>query len=237
MAQTYPDDCVQAFTNNWWIEDKTGTLVRGRLLWTLVPYPEMKPYRLVPLGRGDDPRQHQRAEFRIETFRVGDPPLGTGTLPVAALPVRQGEALVVQRGKRRPAIVLSIGGLPVPGELRAGSSRWQSARSVLVAPYYGAESDGSRGGWPTEFVNRIRHAEYPQYVWDPLPMSSTGSASILRLDHAFPIGGDPANWQLEPYVLSTEALGILDEWLSWLLTNHLSDDTVLAYLRKELSAL
>lgn len=105
----------------------------------------MKPYRLIPESRGDDPRQHSRAEFRIETFRIGDPPKGIGTLPVAAFPIREGETYLVQRGKRRPAVVVSTGGLPVSKDLRPGREHWQSARSILVAPFYGADPGST--GW------------------------------------------------------------------------------------------
>src|SRR5438034_4034013 len=65
----YPDDAIQTLTSSWWVEDKTNAVVRGRLIWTLIPYPELKPFRLVPIGRGDDPRQHVSADFRIESFR------------------------------------------------------------------------------------------------------------------------------------------------------------------------
>jgi hypothetical protein len=231
----YPDDCVQKYIDPWWTEDRTDTVVRGRLLWTWVPYPEMKPYRLVPEGRGDDSRQHSRAEFRIETFRIGDPAKGVATLPVAALPMRDGETYLVQRGKRRPVVVLSTGGLQVPRELRPGREHWQSARSLLVAPFYGADPGTTRGGWPEPFVERIRRAEYPQYVWDVLPLSSSSSSiSILRLDHIFAIGADAANWKAEPHILSPNAMGVIDTWINWLMTDQLSDDSTLAYLRAEL---
>jgi hypothetical protein len=120
VSLTYPDDAIQTLASSWWVEDKSETIVRGRLIWTLVPYPEMKPYRLVPIGRGEDARQHTTADFRIETFRVGDSPRGTATLPVAALPMREGETYLVGRGKRRPAIVVSTGGVPIPRDLRGG---------------------------------------------------------------------------------------------------------------------
>ncbi len=224
----YPDDCIQTYTQGWWTEDTSQVAVRGRLLWTWVPYPEMKPYRLVPIGRGSDPRQHGRAEFRIETFRMGDPPLGISTLPVAALPIRDGETLFVQRGKRRPAVVISTGGARVVRELRAGQARWQSAPTLLVAPFYGADPGVSRGGWPKPFVDRIRRAEYPQYVWDELP---DGGTSILRLDHVFAIGADPANFDVTSHVLTSEAMTLLDDWLTWLHTGVLGPETGLAYAR------
>lgn len=237
MSLRYPDDAIQTLASSWWVEDKTETIVRGRLIWTLIPYAEMKPYRLVPVGRGDAARQHTTADFRIETFRVGDPPKGIATLPVAALPVREGETYLVGRGKRRPAIVVSTGGAPIPKDLRGGPNRWQSAQTILVAPYYGADPSATRGGWPAPFVERIRRAEYPQYIWDILPIGRSEIESILRLDHIMPVGADSANWRIEPYVLSVEARELFDQWLSWLITGNLSDASALGYARTELAKL
>lgn len=237
MSQKYPDDAIQTLTSSWWTEDKTETLVRGRLIWTLVPYPEMKPYRLVPIGRGDDARQHLVADFRIETFRVGDPPKGVTAVPVAALPMREGETYVVGRAKRRPALVMSTGGMPVPKTLSGGQHRWQTIPTILVAPYYGADPSSGRGGWPAPFVQRIRRAEYPQYVWDTLPLAPSELQSILRLDHLMPVGADSANWQITPHVLSDEAKGLLDDWIFWLITGNLPEESALFYARSELREL
>lgn len=35
----YPDDCVQKYIDPWWTEDRSESIVRGRLLWTWVPHP------------------------------------------------------------------------------------------------------------------------------------------------------------------------------------------------------
>jgi len=92
------------------------------------------------------------------------------------------------------------------------------------------------GGWPAPFVERIRRAEYPQYIWDQLPLQG-GTESILRLDHLFPIGADPAAYRLENHRLSDEALVLLDEWVTWLLTDGLPSDGTLAMIRTEFSKL
>lgn len=57
---TYPEASVHNLTGNWWETAPGGALTRGRLVRTLVPYPDMKPYRLLPEGRGGDVKQHQR---------------------------------------------------------------------------------------------------------------------------------------------------------------------------------
>lgn len=217
----YPEDSVQSYTNRWWEIQGGATAVRGRLIKTFVPYPEQKPHRLIPLGRGEDATQHQRALVRIEPFRIGQPMSGpAGTLPVAALPLRPGESYFVQRGKVRPALIIAGPGDDVPRELTAGTARWLTAQTLLVAPYYGKDQDGTRGGWPQPLADRIRHAEYNRFIWDMLPIPGP-SESILRLDHLFAIGVDSGCYEGTPHFLSDEARTLLEEWLAWLVTGSL----------------
>jgi len=238
VIPTFPEASIQSLTpGSWWEGATSGQPERGRLIRTLVPYPDMKPFRLVAVGRGDDAWQHQRAEFRLEEFRVGDPAPDESTLPVAALPVHPAESRFVRRGKVRPCIILATGGPPVARELRRGAASWQSNQTLLVAPYYGIDSDGTRGGWNPEFVRRIQRAEYSQYLWDVLPIGGPESGSILRLDHVFPVGADPSNWRLMEFRLSQAALEIVDEWLAWHLTGALVEDSAVACARAMLAAL
>ena len=232
----YPEDSIQSLVEPWWTPAAGGKVERGRLIRALVPYPEMKPHRLIPEGRGSDARQHERATFRIEPFRIGDSTPPASMLPVAGLPVRPGETYSVHRGKVRPAIVLSTGGPEIPREIAGGRERWQAAHTILVAPFYGAESGGTRGGWPSAFVTRIKRVEYPQYVWDMLPITGSTDA-ILRLDHLFPIGADPAGYQTLPFQLSSDALAVLDDWSRWLYSGQLEPESILGMIRAEFQKL
>ena len=128
-------------------------------------------------------------------------------------------------------------GIPVASQFTRNTGSWQHRPTLLVAPYYGTLADGTRGGWNPEFVSRIQRAEYSQYVWDILPEGSAKGSSILRLDHLFPVGNDPANWRLTGFRLTTEGLDILDEWLSWHATGALEKGGVLECLRQEFSKL
>ncbi len=226
----FPEDSIQAQFGSWWVEDPAQTVVRGRLIRTLVPYPEQKPHRLFVAKRSADPGEHSRAELRVEPFRPGTSGAGDG-LPVAALPLHPGEHYAVQRSKVRPAIVVSSGGRPVPAALRRDAAAYQSARTLLVAPYYGADASYTRGGWGAEFVKRIRHGEYPQYMTDALPIGGVAE-SILRLDHLFPIGADPAGYQISPWRLSEDALQVVDEWVSWLFAGGLQSNTSIAVFQE-----
>jgi hypothetical protein len=113
------------------------------------------------------------------------------------------------------------------------ATRYQTAPTLLVAPYYGAEQSGTRGGFTPEFVKRIRHCEYPQYLWDVLPIGGS-SESILRLDHVQPISRLANSYEILPYRLSEEAMEIVDTHLAWLLTGNLAVESILADIREGL---
>ena len=229
-----PEDSVQYAVDTWWTQDERHGPDRGRLVRAFVPYPDQEPRRLVIEGRADA-RDHTRALYHVEPFRAGAP-LPAAGLPVAGLPQAPGEEYVAYKGKMRPVLVLSEGGPPIPPEFRTGGARWPTAATLLVAPYYGVDQNGSRGGWRPDFVQRIRRAEYPQYVWDSLPIGGP-QESILRLDHVFPIPRNPAAFEVTEHRLTAEALSIVDEWLQWLTTTVLTDGSVLSYIRAELLAM
>ena len=151
--------------------------------------------------------------------------------------MRDGETHLVRRGKSRPVVVVASPGDTIEPRFTRHSASWQHRRALLVAPYYGVQADGTRAGWNPEFVSRIQRAEYSQYVWDRLPEGGLREGSILRLDHVFPIGDDPANWTLLGYRLRDDAKAILDEWLSWHITGVLVPDGVLECAREELDKL
>lgn len=237
MTPPFPEVSVQSLSVAWWETETSATLNRGRLIKVVVPYPDMKPFRLVPIGRGDNARQHDSASYRIEEFRTGQPVTDVAPLPVAGLPLRDGETYLVRRGKFRPALVLATSGPPVAPELRAGAAKWQSNQTLLVAPYYGVTAGGTRGGWNSQFVQRIQRVEYPQYVWDQLPIGGSDDGSIMRLDQVFPVGADPSNWQITPHRLSAEAMTFIDEWFSWHVTGGLPARGILEFARIELAKL
>lgn len=228
----YPEQSVQSLIGNWWTKKESSELVRGRLIWAWVPYVSQQPRILVVKGRST-PTDHHRAEFRIETMKgiVCEEP---AVLPVAAFPSYSNEKLMVSRAKRRPALVVSTEGLDVPRSYRQGKSKHQTSPTVLVAPYFGAALSTQRAGFNPEFVMRIRACDYPQFVWDKLPLKADTEESILRLNHTFPIGNDPAAYEPTEWTLSNDALDVIDEWFTWLVTGKLDETGVLYMIRETL---
>lgn len=229
VSPNYPEDCLQSFLGSWWVRTQATEVHRGRLIWAFLPHVDQHLYRLVNQGRAER-TEHSAAEYRVEAFQ-GDVSPGP-LLPVAALPEYEGEVRLLYRAKKRPALVLSSGGADIPRSLRTGSARYQTNQTLLAAPYYGADPGGATGGWKPEFVARIRHCEYPQYMWDGLPVGSRRE-SILRLDHLQPVGKHGKSYELSGFELHPDALEVVDEYLVWLLSGDLPGNTILKELRKE----
>lgn len=213
----------------WWEESAEHPVKRGQLVHAFVPHIGVSPYVLDSEGRAE-PTEHRRATVTIRPLRIADR-RSRPTLPVAALPQHPGEVWATFRSKVRPCLVLSTGGTDVPKALRPHSSpRWQSAPTILVAPYYGASRTGQRSGWHEPFLDRIRCGEYPQFLLDSLPLRGPAE-SVLRLDHILPIGRHHHSFTPLKHVLSKDALDLVDEWLEWLFRDSLSEDAALTTVR------
>jgi len=228
----YPDDSIQNYVEPWWIEDDSRKVERGRLLIAFLPHVHQIPYTLIPEGR-KLPTDHTSGFFRMEALQIKKPPK-LSVLPVAAMPAYDNEIYLVYRAKRRPAIVISEGGDFVQSSMRTGGAKWQTSPTLIIAPAYGTTQSGKRGGWNQELVMRIRHCEYPQYIWDNLPISADSEESIIRLDHIQPIGNHPAAFEITKYKLDEEALKVVDDWMSWLFTGLIDEDGILHDIRFDL---
>jgi hypothetical protein len=161
-SRKFPDDSVQSLCSSWWIHDPDLKLRRGRLIRTFIPHIDQDPYVLITQGRAVA-TAHSSAQFAMAPFNLRSPP-PQPSIPVAALTHPTGERQFVYRGKIRPALVLALEADEIERQLVSASARWQTVKTIMVAPYYGADPGGTRGGWSPIFVQRIRRAFYPQYM-------------------------------------------------------------------------
>jgi hypothetical protein len=222
-------DSVQSLVGSWWTSCELHPLTRGQLVRAFVPHVDQQPYTIIEQARS------KATEHGTMTFKIGPASIREwkrkAALPVAGLPLHEGESRTVHRAKVRPCLVICEGGAPVDKRLRPSTSaRWTSAPTFLVAPYYGTERTGDRGGWYAPFVDRIRACEYPQYILDELPLPGA-KESVLRLDHIQPIGDHHDYYEPLPHKLSEDALGVVDEWLGWLFAGALTEDSTLGTIR------
>lgn len=225
---TFPDDSVQGVVldsnTRWWVPQASRIPERGSLVHCYVAHVDQVPYRFEPIGR-TTPTDHEHADVRVTPMRVGEP-LRKLDLPVAAMPSYQYEVWAAYRAKRRPCVVLSTDHPSVPKSLTAGKSNHATAPMMLVAPYFGVQS-GHRAGYRPEFVQRVMHGYYPQFMVDWLP-HPRGEQSILRLDQLHPVGCHHDAYQLLGFQLGPTAMEVMDRWIEWLFTGSMPADCALA---------
>lgn len=231
---TYPEDSLQNMIqpDPWWVVDEECKIERGRLVKAFIPHVDQIPYTLIPKGR-KEPTLHTEAIVEIHPLNIRQI-IRYPQLPVAALPQHGKEVFTVYRAKKRPAIIISYGGLDVDKKLTLGKPKWQSAPTVLVAPFYGGDEGEKRSGFTPAFIERVRRCEYPQFFWDNLPIDNSVKDSILRWDHIQPVGRTLDSLEPMQYRLSEYAMMFVDEWLAWIITNQFGEDSMLGSCREDL---
>lgn len=220
-SPNFPTDSVQSFFDPWWVADSSGKICRGRLIKAFISHIDLAPHVLTVQGRGSA-TDHKTALVTVEPFNARSRPQQP-KLPVAALPLHTGEHYFIYRGKVRPALVLAVESDNIDKQLVPATVRWQTAKTIVVAPYYGADQDGTRGGWDPTFVQRIRRATYPQYMYDRLPLPGPHE-SIMRLDQMQALGSSRPSLSISDWKLSDEAMSVVDEWVTWHMQRKLAED-------------
>lgn len=224
----YNDECIQSLIDGeWWITDDESGFSAGQLVWAYMPYVDMLPYVLISEGRAGGSTQHDLANYKVEQLRIGTNYTKTDQLPVAGMPVYNGEIRTLAKAKKRPAIILSSNGNELERSLTLGMPGWQKNATVIVAPYYGADHSGSRAGFPEAFVKKVYQGEYPQFMMDKLPLSGTDE-SVLYLSHMQAIGKHHNTIQKTNFRLSGNAFEIVHEWLNWFISGGVEEDSALA---------
>ncbi len=139
------------------------------------------------------------------------------------------------RAKKRPCLVVGSINPVVEESIKRGMPNSHTAPTVKVAPYYGVDRDGTRAGYKPEFVERVRHYDYPQYVWDKLPITGPDE-SLLRLDHIQPIGTHHNSYELSDYKLSTDTLGIIDELIHFVIWGEVPKDGMIVMYQESIKS-
>ena len=235
-AAMFPEDCVQSIvgSDRWWQKRSDPKLCRGALIFAFAPHVDQVPLTLEPVGR-NTPTEHGSAVVKVAPLKI-DQPIRQTALPVAAMTLHSGEVWAAYRAKKRPCLVLSCASPAVDVSLLKGMPNRATAPACLVAPYYGANRSQERAGYKEAFVERVRHCEYPQFVWDNLPFQG-GEESILRLDHLQPIGVHYNAFKFSGWQLTDGAMEVIDEILSWLVWGGVPEDSLIAMYRKDIEAM
>lgn len=222
----YPEDSLQNVFNveNWWEKTDQNELEVGSLIQSYLPFVSLEPYVFIPCSR-QNAEDHQTAKVSVQALNVN---VRRDALPVAGMPVHQGEVWSAFRAKFRPCIVLAAQSNNVESNLTKGKASRSTAPTYLIAPFYGSSvKGGKRAGYSEAFIERVRHCEYPQFHWDYLPHIG-GEESILRLDHLTPIGTSYKSYKNLNYKLCKQGVDLLRELLAWHIDGNIKSDGDLA---------
>jgi len=231
---TFPIDSIQGIVELWWEGCDKNELKRGALIKAFVPHVDQIPNTLIPVGR-KEADEHNKAIIEISPLRINHA-RPKEKLPVAALSLPEDELWTAYRAKKRPCLVIGTRQPQVDNALRHDMPRKLTSPTLIVAPYYGADPDGRRAGYNPELVDRIRHAEYPQFMLDYLPIPGP-EQSILRFDHIQPVGLHYHAYEHSGFCLSDEAVElILDDWLQWLFYGGLPENCLIFDYQKDIIA-
>lgn len=221
---SFPEDCIQNIVgiDNWWIPDESYQISRGSLIEAFVPHVDVMPYTITMDGRKEDDK-HDSAKATIGPLKVGSASRKT-RLPVAAMPLHNGEVYAVYKAKKRPCLVISDEPMLVDNRLTRGKANSSTCPTYLIVPFYGVEMGEKRAGFKDEFVTRVRRCIYPQFHWDFLP-HQRGCESIMRLDQMQPIGTHHHAYKHLGYKLSDDAIETIDTQLDWMLSGGLIQES------------
>ncbi|ATB29675.1 hypothetical protein [Melittangium boletus] len=182
----------------------------GQLAW--VPVPAYPPIPQILDVERDNPRGHESARATVRNVTRDDFKKRRG-LPVYKLQLADNEELMVQKAKRRLAIVIAPLGTAfddVDPLLRQAGKKHLQERNVLVAPLYGIQSENHPTGFPELMRHRIDALLYSQFFFCPANSSPIVYDGVARLDRLFPVvPKDPAAYDPLPLALSDDALPVL----------------------------
>ena len=191
-------------------------LDRGQICWGPVRYLSSQ-FQTADLS-SYNPRDERLNEYSLTTHEPDDLSL-FDHFPVHELRLQNDEALLVDRAKRRPVVIISQ-----RNEYWSMGGARLSERGLVCLPMYSFHPDDS-----PEFRRRIRAQEYPWWLY--LPEYRSLREGFARIDRLQTI----EELQLQPtlFALTDDALWYASEWLRYFLTGEI-DDLLFEYREESL---
>ncbi|MBW1676112.1 MAG: hypothetical protein JRI80_13615 [Deltaproteobacteria bacterium] len=208
----------------------------GQICWVASPQPDIVP-QLLEIRRADAV-EHNITSFAIRNIRETDFHR-KDELPLYRLRLRLNEELIIQKAKRRPAIVLPTANSifdDIASFLKTRGKKHLQQDSILVVPIFGIEKPDRPFGFPPIMTARIKALMYNQFFYCPRTPSGMapieGVARLDRIQVVFPV--HRASYNPLPIKLSDDALSILMNLLKeWLRVNGtVEDETYLMDLKE-----
>lgn len=190
-------------------ESYARDVVVGQLGWTVVPIPDPVPRVLDPARQ--EATDHNRISGEIRNMKKEDF-ARREVLPIYKMQLRKNEACLVQRSKRRLAIVVSHFGSrfdDVDKVLRAAAKKHLQERNIIVAPLYPHQTVDHPDGFPPVMRGRIETLMYSQFFPCARNDRPLIMESAARLDRLLPVVPQAPTWEPLPLKLVPEALSVL----------------------------
>lgn len=181
-------------------------LDRGQICWGPVKYLSAQ-FQSVVL-RSYNPIDERLNQYSMTTHEPNDLSMFDHP-PVHEMRLENDEAMLVDRAKVRPVVVMSQKNQYWP----MGGARL-SERGLVCLPMYSFHPDDS-----SDFRRRVRAQEYPWWIYFPEYRSlREGFARIDRLQTI-----EELQLQPTPFALTDDALWYASEWLRYFLTGEIDD--------------
>lgn len=182
----------------------------GQFCWIVVPQIEPVP-RILDVER-NTPEEHEKVNFLLrnankkDDFRRRD-----RTLPIKYLGLRSNEELLVQRAKKRPAVIVTstVDTFPeIEKILRQRAKKHCQEDCIFLIPCYHVESEFDPSGFPMEMIPRIRCLVYRQFFY--IPESPKIKESVARFDRIQVVVARDQISSIEPcdFKLPDDVLGV-----------------------------
>jgi len=182
----------------------------GQLCWTPAPHIDKIP-KLLEVERAD-PKEVYATKFQLRELLESDF-RQRAKLPIKSLNLRETEELIVNKAKKRPAIVVWASPTifdDMTKYLRILGRLHLQEDCLAVVPIYSIETADHIGGFPQTMVSRIKALMYSQFFYCP-PHTETGlTGGVARLDRIqIILPTNRAVYDPLPISLSDDALAVL----------------------------
>ena len=199
----------------------------GQLCWIPSPQPNVVP-QILEVERAD-PTEHYITKFKIRNVQETDFQR-KDELPLYRLKLRLHEELIIQKAKRRPAIILPSNNIlfkHMDRILKQKGKKHLQQDCIIAVPIFDIERPDDPTGFPPIMVQRIKALMYNQFFYCPKPQPNLspieGVARLDRIQILFP--SHRASFNPLPAKLSEDAFTIFMHLLrSWLCIKGDPDD-------------
>jgi hypothetical protein len=185
-------------------------LIIGQLCW--IPTLHLNKIPMIMEVERADPKEVYATKFRVRNLSEKDF-RQRPKLPIKSLNLRETEELIINKAKKRPAIIVNVSPTifdDMTKLLKSLGRLHLQEECLFFVPIYNIETAEHIGGFPPLMVSRIKALMYSQFFYCP-PLRKLGlSGGVARLDRLqIVIPTNRAVYDPLPVVLSDDALAVL----------------------------